>query len=261
MSEIETAFMILSKNYDQIFTIIDQLISDEGYKTDKNGIQIIDDTYFDTKDEILKNHESALRIREIDKQGSIITLKILKNTTKNYSERIEIEDIFSKEILNQIIAKISSHLNLNIVNTSLKYDSTDPKLNLINLGFKTIQNRHTHRKIINATGKNSAQTEYEFVFDTTTYIFDNHNNSITSIELEIELKFSKNITVLDNFVRKLKMNPSLKFWPYNKLLTGQVIETLLNNHELKENKDYDDKKILTLSGLEKIELYIKSRNI
>ena len=57
------------------------------------------------------------------------------------------------------------------------------------------------------------------------------------------------------------MNPSLKFWPYNKLLTGQVIETLLNNHELKENKDYDDRKILTLSGLEKIELYIKSRNI
>ena len=254
--------MILSKNYDQIFTIVDQLISDEGYKTDKNGIQIIHDTYFDTKDEILKNHESALRIREIDKQDSIITLKILKNTTKNYSERIEIEDIYSKEILNKIIAKINSHLNLNIVNTSLKYyDSTDPKLNLINLGFKTIQNRHTHRKIINATGKNSAQTEYEFVFDTTTYIFDNHNSSITSIELEIELKFSKNITVLDNFVRKLKMNPSLKFWPYNKLLTGQVIEILLNNHDLKENKDYDDKKILTLSGLEKIELYIKSRNI
>jgi CYTH domain len=261
VSEIETAFMILSKNYDQIFTIIDQLISHEGYKTEKHGIQIIHDTYFDTKGEILKNHESALRIRKIDKQDSIITLKILKNTTKNYSERIEIEDTYSKEILNLIIAKINSLLNLNIVNTSLKYDSSDPKLNLINLGFKTIQNRRTLRKIINATSKNSAQIEYEFVFDTTTYIFDNHNCSITSIELEIELKFSKNITVLDNFVRKLKINSSLKFWPYNKLLTGKVIEMLLNNHDLKENKDYDDRKILTLSGLEKIELYIKSRNI
>ena len=261
LSEIETAFMILSKNFDQVFDIVDQLISDEGFKTDKIGIQIIQDTYFDTKDEILKNHNSALRIREIDKQGSIITLKILKNTTKNYSERIEIEDIYSKEILNKIIAKISSHLNQNIVNSSPNYDITDPKLDLINMGFKIIQNRHTHRKIINATDKNSAQTEYEFVFDTTNYIFDNHISIITSRELEIELKFSKNITVLDNFVGKLKMNPSLKFWPYNKLLTGQIIETLLNNHELKENKDYDDKKILTLSGLEKIELYIKSHNI
>ena len=54
LTEIETAFMILSTNYDQIFTIIDELISIEGYKTEKNGIQIIHDTYFDTKDEILK---------------------------------------------------------------------------------------------------------------------------------------------------------------------------------------------------------------
>ena len=33
------------------------------------------------------------------------------------------------------------------------------------------------------------------------------------------------------------------------------------HQELKENKDYNDKKILTLSGLEKIESYIKSSNI
>jgi hypothetical protein len=45
------------------------------------------------------------------------------------------------------------------------------------------------------------------------------------------------------------------------LLTGKVIEILLDNNELKENKDYDDKRILTLSGLEKIELFIKSKNI
>jgi inorganic triphosphatase YgiF len=253
--------MIISKNYDQIFTIIDQLICEEGYKTEKDGIQIINDTYFDTKDEILKNHESALRIREIDKQDSVITLKILKNTTKNYSERIEIEDTYSKEMLNQVLAKINSQLNVNIVNTSQQYHSIDPKLNLINLGFKIIQNRLTHRTIVNATGQNSAQKEYEFVFDTTTFIFDHHNSSINSMELEIELKFSKNITILDNFVRKLKRNSSLKFWPYNKLLTGIVLEMLLNNHDLKENKDYDDRKILTLSGLEKIEKFIKSRNI
>ncbi len=124
MSEIETTFIILSKNYDQIFNIIDQLISDEGYNTEKNGIQIIHDTYFDTKDEILKNHESALRIRKIEKQDSIISLKILKNTTKNYSESIELEDTYSKEMLNQILAKINSHLSINIVNTSLKSNST-----------------------------------------------------------------------------------------------------------------------------------------
>jgi len=44
------------------------------------------------------------------------------------------------------------------------------------------------------------------------------------------------------------------------LLTGKVIELLLGNNELIENKDYDDDKILTLSGLDKIELFIESRN-
>ncbi len=259
MSEVETAFIILSKDYDQIFNVIDELISNKGYRTKKNGIQIIHDAYFDTKDEILKKNEIALRIRDIDEQVSKITLKILQNTTENYSERIEIEDIYSKETLNQIILKINSYLNLPILEPSLKYYHIDPKLNLINLGFKIIQNRQTHRKIVNVINKSFNQIEFEFVFDTTTYI---SNNNITNIELEIESKLSKNNAVINDFVRELKLNQTLfKYWPYNKLLTGKAIEILLDNNELKENKDYDDKKILTLSGLEKIELFIKSRNI
>ena len=260
MSEVETAFIILSKDYDQLFGVIDELISSKGYRTQKNGIQIIHDTYFDTKDEILKKNEIALRIRIIDEQVSKITLKILQNTTENYSERIEIEDIYSKDMLNKIILKINSYLNLNIYTLPLKYYNNDPKLNLINLGFKIILNKQTQRKIFNAVNKSSNQTEFEFVFDTTTYIFD--NNNITNLELEIESKLSKNNnTILKDFVRELRLNQSLlKYWPYNKLLTGKVIEILVDNNELIENKDYDDKNILTLSGLNKIELFIESRN-
>jgi len=258
--EVETAFIILSKDYDQIFNVISELISNKGYRTKKNGIQIIHDTYFDTKDEILQKNEIALRIRIIDEQVSKITLKILQNTTENYSERIEIEDIYSTEMLNQISLKINSYLNLNIFNFPLKYYNNDPKLNLINLGFKKILNKQTQRKIFNAVNKSSNQTEFEFVFDTITYIFD--NNNITNLELEIESKLPKNNnTILKDFVRELRLNQNLfKYWPYNKLLTGKVIEILLDNNELIENKDYDDKKILTLSGLDKIELFIESRN-
>ena len=227
--------------------------------TKKNGIQIIHDTYFDTKDEILKKNKIALRIRDINEQISKITLKIVQNTTENYSKRVEIEDIYSKEMLDQIILKIHSYVNLNILKSPLKYYHIDPKLNLIKLGFKIIQKKQTHRKIVNAINKSSNQTEFEFVFDTTTYIFN--NNNITIIELEIESKLSKNEAILNDFVRELKLSQTLfKYWPYNKLLTGKVIEILLYNNELKENKDYDDKRILTLSGLEKIESFIKIRN-
>ena len=54
MSEVETAFIIHSTKHDEIFDVIDKLIISEGYIAKKNGIQIIHDTYFDTKDEILK---------------------------------------------------------------------------------------------------------------------------------------------------------------------------------------------------------------
>ena len=56
------------------------------------------------------------------------------------------------------------------------------------------------------------------MFDTTTYIFDNNNKkNITNVELEIELKLSNNIAILNNFVRQLKINkPLFRFWPYNK---------------------------------------------
>ena len=54
MSEVETALIILSKDYDQLFNVIDELSTSKGYRTQKNGIQIIHDTYFDTKYEILK---------------------------------------------------------------------------------------------------------------------------------------------------------------------------------------------------------------
>ena len=57
MSEIETAFIILSKDYELIFNIIDKLITNKGYKTYENGTLIIYDTYFDTKDEILKKNK------------------------------------------------------------------------------------------------------------------------------------------------------------------------------------------------------------
>jgi len=268
LSEVETAFIILSKDYDQLFNVIDEFISSKGYRTKKNGFQIIDDTYFDTEDEILKKNEIALRIRIIDEQVYKITLKILQNTTENYSERIEIEDIYSTKMLNQIILKINSYLNLNICNLPLKSYNNDPKLNLINLGFKKILNKQTQRKIFNAVNKSSNQTEFEFVFDTTTYIFNNNNKNnknknITNLELEIESKLSKknNNTILKDIVRELRLNHTLfKYWPYNKLLTGKVIEILLDNNELIENKDYDDKNILTLSGLNKIELFIESRN-
>jgi len=133
-------------------------------------------------------------------------------------------------------------------------------MSLLNLGFKIIQNRETSRIIINAIDKKTKRTAFEFAFDTTTYIFDD-NYRMRIMELEIESKQYGNYVKLSNMVNEFKVNQSLfKTWPYSKLLTGKAIEILSNNNRLKEIQDYDDEYILTLSGLEKIESFIKFKN-
>ncbi len=260
MSEVEAALIILSKNEEEVFSIIRELITNQGYNYKKNGIQIIHDTYFDTKNDLLIQNGIALRIRNINEEFFKITLKILQNSTEHYSKRIEIEDNYSKEMLNQIIMKLNSYLNLNLPDFSSEHFDNNPILNLSKLGFKIIQNKKTERKIINAFNKSSDHINFEFVFDTTTYIFN--NNYITIKELEIESKHLESDLVLSQFVKELIFKKDqFRYWPYNKLLTGKVLEELLYTNGLKENKDYDDKKILTFSGIEKTELFIKNKEI
>lgn len=258
MSEIESSFIILSRDYNKIYRLISECIFNNGYEVEKKENQI-SDVYFDTTDEILKNKETELRIRTIDNKISKITLKIQGNITETYSERVELEENWSKESLSQILFRLSTFLYPNIDNTSFKYND-DPKMSLLNLGFKIIQNRETSRIIINAIDKKTKRTAFEFAFDTTTYIFDS-NNRIRIMELEIESKEYGNYVKLNKIVNEFKVNPSLfKIWPYSKLLTGKAIEILSNNNRLKEIQDYDDQNILTLSGLKKIESFIKFKN-
>ena len=260
MLEVEAAFIILTKDQDLVFSIISDLIINKGYNYNKNGIQIIQDTYFDTKNNLLKQTGIALRIRNINEHFFKITLKILENSTEHYSKRIEIEDNYSNEGLTQIVMKLNSYLHLNLHNFTLDHFDSNPLVNLSRLGFKIILNKKTERKIVNAIDKISGKNYFEFVIDTTSYIFN--NNCITIKELEIESKILENDLVLSQFVKELKFkNEQFKYWPYNKLLTGKVLEELLYNNELKENIDFDEKKILTLSGIEKVDLFIRHNQI
>ena len=260
MLEVEAAFIILTKDQDQVFSIISELITNKGYNFNKKGFQIIHDTYFDTKNDLLKQSGIALRIRNINERSFKITLKILENSNEHYSKRIEIEDNYSKEMLRQIITKLNSYINLNLHNFPLDHVDNNPILNLSRLDFKIILNKRTKRKIVNAVDKISGKNYFEFVIDTTKYIFN--NNYIAIKELEIESKILENDLVMNQFVKELKFkNEQLKYWPYNKLLTGKVVEQLLYNNELKKNIDYDDRNMLTLSGIEKIDHFIRHNQI
>ena len=62
-------------DYNRVYNLISECIFNNGYGIEKKEIQI-SDVYFDTKDEVLKNKEIALRIRTINNKITKITLKI-----------------------------------------------------------------------------------------------------------------------------------------------------------------------------------------
>jgi hypothetical protein len=114
-----------------------------------------------------------------------VTLKVLKEITANYSDRIEIERFWSQEAFNDI-ANTLVRMNIRLQHREQSND-VDPRITLNNLGLMIIQNRITIREILNAVHKISGKVEFEFDFDTTT-IFLNGNYEIQFSELEIESK-------------------------------------------------------------------------
>ena len=83
------------------------------------------------------------------------------------------------------------------------------------------------------------------------------------MELEIESKKLNNYEILDRFVNELiTVHQSIfKLWRHSKLATGLGIGVLVSNMGLKNNEDFNNQDFLTLSGLEKIESFIKANPI
>lgn len=261
MSEVETALIILSRDRNQVNIAIRELILNKGYEVEEKGIQKIKDVYLDRKNDILKKEKIALRIRLINDQIFKITLKISKTTQNKYFERIEIEHNWSQESLNKVIFELSSYVNLDIYNTPTKYYKNNPIETLLDVGFKIIQNKETHRVIINAINKKSNQIEFEFAKDTTSFIM-NDGVKIRYLELEIESKKIGNEKFLEKFIQEFTLLDSLfELWPYSKLETGIAIKYFYDHNNLIKNTDYDENNMLTLSGFEKIRLFCHNNNI
>lgn len=245
---------------EQILRIIKKLISTNRYLVEQKGRLKIEDKYFDTKDAILKKKKIELRLRTVDEKMPKITLKSPKKGTEADFERLEIEKTWSHESFNEIMNVLNEHLAGHTFEDSDHYYSDEPEVALANANFQKIQERETDRNLINALNSQSHQTEFEFAIDRTCYHLGQTCKHYCLMELEIESKKSDNYNILDKFVSELVANQQsiFKLWPHSKLVTGKTIEVLLSNKELEENQDYDNENFLTLSGLEKVDSFIKA---
>lgn len=249
MSEVEAAMLLLSNNIKMIIEKIQNVIRNSSYESVKNGTEKIHDLYYDTPDKKLETQKIQLRIRILHEKVYKVTLKVLKEVRENYSDRIEIERLWSKEAFDDIFNNLV-RMNIRFQNREGSYNE-DPKTSFNNIGLIVIQDRKTNRQILNAVNKISGLIEFEFDVDTTTILLDS-NTEIRFSELEIESKKSGNEKELNMILNKVLKLPELMPWPHSKLETGMAVTKLFNNKLLENKTDYNEKNELTVNGIRKI---------
>jgi hypothetical protein len=263
LTEVENALLILTWDYKRVQKIINELILRKGYLLEQKGRQNMIDKYFDYKDKRLKRQKIELRLRFIEGGMSKITLKVLKKETPPHTERVEVERPWSCESFDEIMRELSSHLGgLGFEHSACNYNE-DPENTLINAKFRKIQERKTERNIINAINSQSNELEFEFAIDRSFYHLNSPYNHYGIMELEIESKKTSNYEILDRLVNELISDHQsiFRLWPNSKLVTGIAMEALLSKMQLKADEDFDNGGLLTLSGAEKIESFIKINSI
>lgn len=258
MTEVENALLILTRDYKQVQKIIKQLILRNGYLLEQKGGMSMIDKYFDYEDKSLKRQKIELRLRFIEGGMSKITLKVLEKETQAHSERVEIERPWSCQSFDEIMRELSFYLGGQAFEHSDCNINEDPENTLINAKFKKIQERKTERNIINAINSRSNELEFEFAIDRTFYHLNSSCKHYGVMELEIESKKTSNYEILDRLVNELISDHEsiFRLWSNSKLATGIAIEALLSGMGLKA-EDFDNGGLLTLSGAEKIESFIK----
>jgi uncharacterized protein YjbK len=263
LSEVENALLILANDNEQVQKIINELLLRNGYTSEHKGRRTMIDTYFDYKDNSLKNHKIELRIRSIEGGVSKITLKVLKKEAPSQSERVEIERPWSRESFDEIMKELSSLLGGHALEHSAYYVNEDPENILTSANFRKIQERKTERNIINAINSQPSELEFEFAIDRTFYHLSASYKNYGLMELEIESKKTGNYEILDRLVNELVTDHQSVFrlWPHSKLATGLAIEAMLSSKELKAGEGFDNDGLLTLSGAKKIESFIKTNPI
>ena len=257
MSEVEAAMLFLSSDKKVVFEKIQNVIRNGSYEPVKNGTEKIHDLYYDTPEKKLEAQKIQLRVRILHEKTYKVTLKVLKEKTENYSDRVEIERFWSQEAFDDIANNLV-RMDIRFHNLEGSYDN-DPKITFNNLGLINIQNRKTIREIVNAVNKISGEIEFEFDVDTTAIIL-NSNNEFRFSELEIESKKSGNEKNLDKLVSEVLKFPEFMPWPYSKLETGIAIRNLFDNKLLEPKSDYDKKNELTVNGIKKISDFFKDRD-
>ncbi len=239
--ECEATLIIWSENPPLVARQIASLTSIATYRILPKASETIHDLYLDTRDRQLQRQRLALRVREIGARHWLTLKGPSQPTDWGGVERLEIETLWSKEILTRIIHELMDR-GINIPQQYQDFDQAYPLEVMKNLKLKVVQDRKTHRQVrdvVSMGGENSSLLA-ELAIDSVFYHFGNQH--IRHYEVEIESKVRDGSTVLRTVTESLvaTYGLALRRWRHSKLAIGKAIQNMLSEGTLEELLDIDN---------------------
>lgn len=225
--EIEATLLIQSDSPEQVAAELASLQSIGRWNLQSQPSLTIQDRYYDTGDARLQRQGLSLRFRKINGETKLALKGEGKRSEWGALHRTEIEQPWSLEALEKILAEISGLENVVIENLP----AADPSAALQKLGFQIIQDRMTDRTVRHILNERH-EILAELALDRVTYQVD--GQKILHYEIEVEAK-SDDLEAVKEIVTELQSinEAKLRPWAYSKLATGKAIEALISAKSLK----------------------------
>ena len=188
--------------------------------------QVIQDTYYDTKERFLREKRITLRIRSMDDTLMLSTKSDIRRMAGDIIQRREMERPWSYNSIRVLARNLKLYIPMM---SSSKFQSLSAPRVLATMGLEVIQERLTHRepRDIVVRDKVPASILAELAIDHVTYDFG--DISVGLSEIEVEAKAARSLSKVREIADALvsKYSPSLQQWFHGKFVTGLAIQKLL----------------------------------
>ena len=228
--ELEATLVICSENAQDIANRISKLTFVSDYQLIPQKSKDINDLYWDTSKEILRENKTSLRLRKID-EDLLITIKGGASLTEwGGVERLEIEVPWSKNGFFRIIRELKNY-SIDLPQNDKNFNMKRPQESFVNLGLELIQDRKTDRKIRNIILNDEQEILSELAIDSVYYKVK--DQIVRHFEIEIESKHKNGPEVVKTTLKCLSdmFGSLLRNWPHSKLTTGMALAQLLRKEQ------------------------------